>query len=68
MKGHISHERLRELLDYNPEKGVFTWNETISPRARAGDPAGYLTIVCILQIPSRYFGCQGDIQRDMLCI
>jgi hypothetical protein len=43
MKEHISHERLRELLDYNPEKGVFTWNETISPRARAGDPAGYLT-------------------------
>src|SRR5215813_11434698 len=43
MKEHISHERLRELLDYNPETGVFTWNETISPRARAGDPAGYLT-------------------------
>jgi outer membrane protein assembly factor BamB len=78
MKEHISHERLRELLDYNPEKGVFTWNETISPRARAGDPAGYLTKEGYWRItiegcvyfagPSRYFGCRGDIQRDMLCI
>jgi outer membrane protein assembly factor BamB len=76
MKDHISHERLRELLDYNPETGVFTWNETIAPRARAGD-AGYLTKEGYWRITIEgcvYFAgplaifCQGNIQRDKLCI
>src|SRR5215813_11763574 len=78
MKEHISHERLRELLDYNPETGVFTWNETLAPRARAGDPAGYLTKEGYLRItiegcvyfagPLAIFWSQEDIQRDKLFI
>jgi len=78
MKEHISHERLRELLDYNPETGVFTWNETISPRARAGDPAGYLTKEGYWRItiegcvyfagPLAMFWMSGRDSRDMSCI
>lgn len=38
----ISHERLLELLSYNPETGDFTWKVTRSHNARAGARTGRL--------------------------
>lgn len=48
MKTNLTQERLRELLHYAPDTGVFTWRVDRSPRVRAGDrpasptKAGYL--------------------------
>jgi hypothetical protein len=36
----LTAERLREVLDYNPETGVFTWKVRTSIRVVAGKVAG----------------------------
>jgi|DEB0MinimDraft_10_1074344.scaffolds.fasta_scaffold06694_3 hypothetical protein len=36
----LTHERLLEVLDYNPKTGVFRWKMRASPRASAGGIAG----------------------------
>jgi len=36
----ITHEDLLEVLDYNPETGVFHWKTAMGSRALAGDVAG----------------------------
>jgi len=33
-------DRLRQILSYCPETGLFKWNATLSNRAKAGDVAG----------------------------
>lgn len=36
----LTIERLREVLDYNPESGLLTWRRRLSSRAGVGDVAG----------------------------
>jgi hypothetical protein len=40
----LTAQRLRELLDYNPDTGTFTWRVDRHVRAKAGDQAGGLDI------------------------
>jgi hypothetical protein len=41
-KADITAQRLRELLDYDLNTGVFTWRVTRKGHRKAGDAAGYL--------------------------
>jgi len=38
----LTQKRLKELLDYNPETGVFTWKISRRGRSNVGEQAGYV--------------------------
>lgn len=40
----LSLERLREVLDYNPETGVLSWRFRLSPNCKLGEPAGQIGV------------------------
>jgi hypothetical protein len=40
---NLSAERLREVLNYNPRNGVFTWRIMLSKNVPAGSVAGFVT-------------------------
>jgi hypothetical protein len=42
-KQYLTVERLREVLDYDPETGVFTWKTKNAMRIAIGDVAGHST-------------------------
>jgi len=39
----LSLERLREVLDYDPETGALTWRKRLGPMCKFGQPAGKCT-------------------------
>jgi Demerecviridae HNH endonuclease len=41
-RNDLTAERVRELLDYDPETGIFIWRIDRGMRARAGDRAGFI--------------------------
>lgn len=40
MRGFVTLERLRSVLDFDPSSGIFRWKVQIGPRAPAGTIAG----------------------------
>ena len=57
----ISHKRLREVLNYEPETGIFRWKERISIRITVGKVAGSITNNGYVEI--RVFGYRTTIHR-----
>jgi len=55
VKHELTAKRLREVLHYDPETGVFTWAVTLSQRAIAGSVAG-----SVHASGYRYIGIDGQ--------
>lgn len=54
----LSHNRLKEILHYNPVTGVFTWKERIARKVRVGDKAGthaHGGYILIIAFRKRYY-------------
>lgn len=52
MSNTITAERLREVLDYNPETGIFVWRFRPNVSARAGKIAGCVSINGYIKVNS----------------
>lgn len=46
----LTRERLKELLDYNPDTGVFTWKVNTKGHYSKGKPATYKTVMGYIEI------------------
>jgi len=46
----ITQSELKEVLDYNPDTGVFTWKKTVNSRAVIGSVAGHQDYNVYIQI------------------
>ena len=49
-RDQLTHERLLEVLHYDPDTGVFTWKVAVGSKIKAGKTAGSLTsngYICI---------------------
>jgi hypothetical protein len=55
----LTADRLRELLDYNPSTGTFTWRRPVARRVHAGDVAGAVNGGGYLQIIIDYLPYQA---------
>ena len=56
---NLSYDRLREVLDYDPNTGIFTWKIRMARCVRIGDVAG-----CVeKRIGYTTIGIDGDIHR-----
>ena len=54
----LTQTRLKELLDYNPETGIFTWKVSSAKNVKVGDEAGYKRpngYICISIDGKQYF-------------
>ena len=40
----LSHERLLEVLNYDPNSGLFTWRRQLAPRGKLGTVAGNVSV------------------------
>lgn len=52
----LTQERVKEVLHYNPETGIFVWKETLSNRAVAGTLAGaYVKGHLRIKVDGKYY-------------
>jgi hypothetical protein len=50
LREELTQERLKELLHYDPDTGVFTWQSTTTNRVKSGQVAGTLNDKGYIQI------------------
>jgi hypothetical protein len=54
-RGTLTRERLLEVLEYNPDTGIFIWKISPSKKIRAGTIAGSVTVLGYVDIGIDYY-------------